>query len=135
MRTDLTRGRRLVAGLAAATLVVGFSACAQTDPNAAKSGAGGQVKAGTTDKVVNLDPAAAYDNGSSVVQTQVYPFLMTTPYGSPNVKPDLATSASFTSPTEYTVKLRSGVKWQNGHDLTSSDVKFSFDRQVTIADP
>ncbi len=65
---------------------------------------------------------------------QVFPFLMNTPYGSPEVKPDIATSASFTSPTTYTVKLKSGLKWANGHDLTSSDVKFTFDRQLKIAD-
>jgi peptide/nickel transport system substrate-binding protein len=66
---------------------------------------------------------------------QVFPFLMNTPYGSPDVEPDLAESAEFTSPTQYTVKLRSGLKWANGNDLTSSDVKFTFDRQVKINDP
>jgi len=48
--------------------------------------------------------------------------------------PDLAESASFTSPTEYSVKLKSGLKFANGHDLTSSDVTFTFDRQVEIND-
>ena len=38
------------------------------------------------------------------------------------------------SATEYTVVLKSGLKFANGNDLTSSDVKFSFDRQVAIAD-
>ena len=57
------------------------------------------------------------------------------PYGSPDVQPDIATSASFTSPTEYTVKLKPGLKFANGHDLTSSDVKFTFDRQLKINDP
>ncbi|MFV0372596.1 ABC transporter substrate-binding protein, partial [Microbacterium sp.] len=28
-----------------------------------------------------------------------------------------------------------GLKWANGNDLTSADVKFSFDRNVAIADP
>ena len=30
--------------------------------------------------------------------------------------------------------LKTGLKFANGHDLTSSDVKFSFDRQLKIAD-
>ncbi len=65
---------------------------------------------------------------------QVFPFLLNTPYGSPpDVEPDIAESAEFTSPSEYTVTLKPGLKWANGHDLTSSDVKFSFDRQVAIA--
>lgn len=124
----------MAVGLAALALVAGMSACAQTNPDAGKSAAG-QVKIGTTDKIVSLDPAGSYDNGSFAVQTQVFPFLMSTPYGSPDVKPDLAASASFTSPTEYTVKLKPNLKFENGHALTSSDVKFSFDRQVKIADP
>src|SRR5690606_39670358 len=40
----------------------------------------------------------------------------------------------FTSPTEYTVKLKEGLTFANGNELTSSDVKFSFDRQLAIAD-
>ena len=30
--------------------------------------------------------------------------------------------------------LKPGLKWANGNDLTSSDVKFTFDRQLAIAD-
>src|SRR6478735_8277396 len=90
---------------------------------------------GTTDKVTTLDPAGSYDNGSLAVQTQVFPYLVNTDYNSTEVVPDLAESAEFTSPTEYTVKLPEGLKWANGNDLTSADVKFSFDRNVKIADP
>ncbi len=90
---------------------------------------------GTTDKVTTLDPAGSYDNGSLAVQTQVFPYLVNTDYNSTDVVPDLAESAEFTSDTEYTVKLPAGLKWSNGHDLTSSDVKFSFDRNIKIADP
>ncbi|MGN6219817.1 MAG: ABC transporter substrate-binding protein [Microbacterium sp.] len=90
---------------------------------------------GTTDKVTTLDPAGSYDNGSLAVQTQVFPYLVNTDYNSTDVVPDLAESAEFTSDTEYTVKLPAGLKWSNGHDLTSSDVKFSFDRNLKIADP
>ncbi|BDZ50896.1 hypothetical protein GCM10025867_31370 [Frondihabitans sucicola] len=90
---------------------------------------------GTSDVITSLDPAGSYDNGSSVVNTQVYPFLMNTPYGSPDVKPDIATSAKFTTPTQFTVKLKKGLKFANGHALTSSDVAFSFNRDKTIADP
>jgi peptide/nickel transport system substrate-binding protein len=79
--------------------------------------------------------AGSYDNGSFAVMNQVFPFLMNTPFGSPDVEPDIAESAEFTSPTEYTVTLKSDLKWANGNDLTSSDVKFTFDRQLAIADP
>ena len=90
---------------------------------------------GTTDKVTTLDPAGSYDNGSLAVQTQVFPYLVNTDYNSTDVVPDLAETAEFTSPTEYTVTLPEGLKWANGNDLTSADVKFSFDRNIAIADP
>ncbi|MDW4574257.1 ABC transporter substrate-binding protein [Microbacterium sp. M3] len=90
---------------------------------------------GTTDKVTTLDPAGSYDNGSLAVQTQVFPYLVNTDYNSNEVVPDLAETAEFTSPTQYTVTLPEGLKWANGNDLTSSDVKFSFDRNLAIADP
>ena len=90
---------------------------------------------GTTDKVTTLDPAGSYDNGSLAVQTQVFPYLVNTDFNSNEVVPDLAETAEFTSPTEYTVTLPAGLKWANGNDLTSADVKFSFDRNIAIADP
>ncbi|WP_458111432.1 ABC transporter substrate-binding protein [Arthrobacter sp. R1-13] len=96
---------------------------------------GGTITFGTTDKVVTLDPAGSYDAGSFMVMNQVYPFLMNAKPGTADSTPDIAESAGFTSPTEYTVKLKSDLKFANGHALTSSDVKFSFDRVVKIADP
>src|SRR6478609_1427362 len=139
--TSLAPHRRVIAataGLAAVALVL--TACGSNDDDGgdggstADSGASGSLVVGTTDKVTTLDPAGSYDNGSFAVQNQVFPFLLNTPYGSPDVEPDIAESAEFTAPTEYTVKLKPGLKFANGHDLTASDVKFTFDRQVKIAD-
>jgi peptide/nickel transport system substrate-binding protein len=134
--------RRLLAtttGLAAAALVLAGCSGDNGSSNGASTGGGGGSKTpltiGTTDKITSIDPAGSYDNGSFAVMNQVYAFLLDTPYGSPDVQPELAESASFTSPTEYTVKLKPGLKFANGHDLTSSDVKFTFDRQVKINDP
>ncbi|MFT3797855.1 ABC transporter substrate-binding protein [Microbacterium sp.] len=93
------------------------------------------IMVGTTDKITSIDPAGSYDNGSFAVMNQVYPFLLNSVYGTADVTPDIAATAEFTSPTEYTVTLKPDLKFANGHDLTSSDVKFSFDRQVAINDP
>ncbi|QAY63900.1 peptide ABC transporter substrate-binding protein [Xylanimonas allomyrinae] len=127
--------RRLVAagaGAAAAALILAACGGAKDD-GAGGAADGGSLTIGTTDKITSLDPAGSYDNGSFAVMNQVYPFLLNTPYGSPDVEPDIAASAEFTSPTEYTVTLKPGLTFANGHDLTSSDVKFTFDRQVAIA--
>ncbi|MFJ4297549.1 ABC transporter substrate-binding protein [Curtobacterium sp. NPDC089689] len=121
------RGIALGAGAAATALVL--TGCASgsvssTDLNG--------MTIGTTDKITSLDPAGSYDNGSFAVQNQVFPFLMNTPVGSPDVEPDIATKGEFTNDTTYTVTLKKGLKFANGHDLTSSDVKFSFDRERKI---
>jgi peptide/nickel transport system substrate-binding protein len=131
-------GRRTLAataGIAAAALVL--SACGGSGDSGgggSSSGGGGTLTIGTSDKITTIDPAGSYDNGSFAVMNQVYPFLLNTPLGSPDVKPDIAESAEFTSPTEYTVKLKDGLTFANGNPLTSSDVTFTFDRMVKIND-
>ncbi|WP_343318055.1 ABC transporter substrate-binding protein [Arthrobacter sp. TMP15] len=119
--------------------VLAMTACtgpAANDGGSESGGAstGAPVVVGTTDKTTFLDPAASYDNGSFMVMNQIYPFVLNSAAGSADPKPDLAESASFTSPTEYTVKLKTGLKWANGSELDSKDVKFSFDRQLKIND-
>ena len=129
--------RRLLAGTAgAAAVALALTACGGGGNDDSGDGGGGSESLiiGTTDKVTSLDPAGAYDNGSLAVMLQVFPFLMNNPQGSSEVEPDLAESAEFTSPKEFTVTLKPGLKWANGNDLTSSDVKFTFDRQLKIAD-
>jgi peptide/nickel transport system substrate-binding protein len=136
--TAVPHGRRrgivTGAGLVATALVL--AACGGSGDDSSDGGgdggSGGALLIGTTDKITTIDPAGSYDNGSFAVMNQIYPFLMNTPYGSPDVEPDIAESAEFTSPTEYTVTLKEGLTFANGNDLTSSDVKFSFDRQLTI---
>lgn len=132
-----TRGRLglAVGALGVASLVLAGCASGGGDNGGGGDAKGGDIIVGTTDKVTTLDPAGSYDNGSLAVQTQVFPYLVNTDYNSTEVVPDLAETAEFTSPTEYTVTLPKGLKWANGNDLTSSDVKFSFDRNIKIADP
>ena len=133
---SVSKKARVRLGLVAATAATGLvlAGC-----GGGGGGGGGDednvILVGTTDKVTTLDPAGSYDNGSLAVQTQVFPYLVGTDYNSTDVVPDLAETAEFTSPTEYTVTLPAGLKWANGNDLTSSDVKFSFDRNIAIADP
>jgi peptide/nickel transport system substrate-binding protein len=136
MTSASTNGKRVLAAAAAfAAAALVLSGCSTGGSTGGSTATGGPLTIGTTDKITTLDPAGSYDNGSFAVQTQVFPFLMNAPYGTADVEPDIATKAEFTAPTEYTVTLKPGLKWENGHALTSSDVKFSFDRQLKIADP
>lgn len=129
--------RRAFVGLSVAA-VIAASGCAKTanTGNTKSSGGSGSLTTGTTDKIFSLDPAGSYDNGSFFVMNQVYGFLLNTTPGATDTtpQPDLAASASFTDPKTYTVKLKEGLKFVNGHDLTSEDVKFTFDRMLKIND-
>src|ERR1700712_331325 len=135
MRSATNHGKRVLAviGVGAAVALV-LAGCAGgkggTSSSVAKS-----LIVGTTDVVTFLDPAGSYDNGSLAVQTQVFPYLFDSPVGSSTPTPDMAQSGKFTTPTTFTVKLKKGLTFANGHKRTSSDVKFSFDRQTKIADP
>ncbi|MFC9442068.1 MULTISPECIES: ABC transporter substrate-binding protein [Brevibacterium] len=122
------------AALAAAGALL-LSACSTSTTGSDAGGDGSALTVGTTDKVVALDPAGAYDNGSSLVEQQIYPFILAYKPGTAELNPSIAESADFTEPTKYEVKLKDGLKYANGNDLTSSDVKFSFDRQLKIQDP
>ena len=124
----MPRRRGLAATAGIATMALALAACGSSD----KGSEGASLTIGTTDKITTIDPAGSYDNGSFAVMNQVFPFLLNTPYGSPDPQPDIAKSAEFTGPTEYTVILKDGLKFANGHDLTASDVKFTFDRQLAI---
>lgn len=132
----IRRGRTALALAALAGTAVMLAACSSGDSGESSGGGeGGDLIVGTTDKITLIDPAGSYDNGSFAVMNQVYPFLFNSQYGTADVTPDIAESGEFTSPTEFTVKLKDGLTFANGHELTSSDVKFSFDRQLKIADP
>ncbi|WP_432994388.1 ABC transporter substrate-binding protein [Dactylosporangium sp. CA-233914] len=124
-----------VAGVAALAALLTLAACTTDTSGADPSAAGGKsITIGTTDQVSSIDPAGSWDAGSGTVETEVYATLLSAPNGATDAKPDLAASIALSAPTKYTVRLKPGLKFANGHDLTASDVKFSFDRQLRIAD-
>jgi peptide/nickel transport system substrate-binding protein len=129
--SKIRRSLSVVAGTAAFTLVL--AGCAAGGGSDSGGGGDDALLIGTTDKVTFLDPAASYDNGSFTVMNQVYPFLLNSTPGTADVVPDIAESAEYTAPNDYTVVLKEGLTFANGNELTSSDVKFSFDRQKAIA--
>ena len=124
-------------GVAAA---LALSACGRTaDTTNPTSGAANAasttpIVVGTTDKLTTLDPAGSYDHGSLMVEIQVYSFVYGFAPGAKTPSPDAAESCSFIEPKVFQCKMRSGLKFANGHDLTASDVKFTFDRVMAIND-
>ncbi len=133
-----TRTRRRVAGpLAVAVTGSAFlAACGSASPatfTGSKNGSGATLIVGTTDKVYSLDPAGAFDAGSGAITTEIYATLLDHPAGRNVLRPSLAASSGFASPTEYRVVLKPGLRFANGDSLTATDVAFSFQRQLKIA--
>jgi peptide/nickel transport system substrate-binding protein len=128
--------RRGTALIAVATLAAtALAACGSGKSSSSGDDAGSGLVVGTTDKVVSIDPAGSYDNGSLNVQTQVYQYLLNFPAGSTEPTPDAASACDFATPTTYVCTMKPGLKFANGNDLTASDVAFSFERIVAINDP
>ena len=90
--TITKRAIGVLAGSAAFALVL---AGCQTGggEDGSDTGGDGAILVGTTEQVTSLDPACSYDNGSFLVMNQVFPFLLNSPLGSPDVEPDIAESA------------------------------------------
>jgi peptide/nickel transport system substrate-binding protein len=141
----LMKTRQVVAVAAAATLMAGMTACGSSGGNKSSksSGQGPGLSAikgdpyivGTTDTVTALDPADSYDFGSSFLQYGLYQTLLTIPAGGKTPVGDAAKSCKYSDPKTLTCTLQSGLKFSNGDKLTSSDVKFSLQRNLKIKDP
>lgn len=89
---------------------------------------------GTTDTITSIDPAGAYDIGSWNLQYQMFQQLMAVPPNGDEPEPDAADCA-YDDPRTITCQLADGLTFANGNALTSSDVAYSFERNIAINDP
>ena len=81
-----------------------------------------------------LDPAGTLYIGDQMLMHQLYPMLVNSQPGSAELQPDITVSAEYVDATTYRVVLKPDLTFANGNQLTSSDVVFSLQRQVAIAD-
>ncbi|MGW5652419.1 ABC transporter substrate-binding protein [Streptomyces humi] len=88
----------------------------------------------TKDAPAPLDPAYSYDVGGWNILRQTVQTLMSQPKGEGDPVPDAAESCSFTDSgsERYACKLREGLKFSDGNDLTAADVKWSIERALRI---
>jgi peptide/nickel transport system substrate-binding protein len=150
----MRRRHQLFAAVAVvATLSVTAAACSSSKPKSSatggstptaastggstggNSGTGKKIVLGTTDKVISLDPAGAYDMGSWTLQWNIYQSLLKIKPGTSDVVPDAAANCSWGDNTTYTCKLNPGLVFSNGDALDANAVKFSIDRVIKINDP
>jgi peptide/nickel transport system substrate-binding protein/oligopeptide transport system substrate-binding protein len=103
----------------------------QPDPNAKP---GGNIIVTYKDDVATLDPAIGYDWQNWSMIKSVFDGLMDYVPGTTELRPGLAESYEISEDgTTFTFKLRKGVKFHNGREMTAEDVKYSLDRVTTPA--
>src|SRR4051812_41746373 len=90
---------------------------------------GGEMTVAFKDDMATLDPAIGYDWQNWSIIKSLYSRLMDYEPGTTNLRPDLAESFDVSADgLTYTFKLRKGVKFHNGRELTADDVVYSLDR-------
>lgn len=84
----------------------------------------------TIGDVETLDPASAYDTASGTQLQAIYePLLWYDGASTSQFVPVLATEWNVSADGKtYRFKIRTGVKFHNGNDLTPEDVEYSFER-------
>ena len=133
-------GSRLRAGLAALTVAVLALAAGCTNDNpepgpSQSSPTSRPLMVLSPDPIRQADPAAVTDPASVVLSLNVFQRLMTTEPGQWALKPDAAKDCAWTAPTVMTCTLNQNLRFHNGHELTSSDVKFSIQRALRLDVP
>jgi ABC-type transport system substrate-binding protein len=121
--------KRLLAGSALALVLASGGAVGAQE--AIKQG--GQMIVTYKDDISTLDPAIGYDWQNWSIIKSLFDGLMDYKPGTMDLVPDLAESYEISPDGQtYTFKVRSGVKFHNGRELTAEDIKYSIDR---VLDP
>jgi peptide/nickel transport system substrate-binding protein len=108
-------------------------------PAASSTGGKVQLKIGWMSEPDNLNWCIGYEDASYEIWSLNYDFLFNTyPDGShgPELaleRPTVENGGISANGKVYTIKIRSGVKWQDGQPLTASDVAFTYNFVVQKA--
>lgn len=134
----MKRTRGILAATSIGVLMASMAACGSDSGDSGGSGSGTSGEPwtlGTTETITAMDPAGSYDFGSWNMQYAIMQRLMVVPAGESEPVGDAAESCDYEDASTVTCTLRSGLTFSNGNELTSSDVKFSLERNINIADP
>ncbi|MES2845040.1 MAG: ABC transporter substrate-binding protein [Pseudomonadota bacterium] len=96
--------------------------------------AGGSITITYKDDVATLDPAIGYDWQNWSMIKSLFDGLMDYVPGTTDLRTGLAESYEISEDgMTFTFKLRPGVKFHNGREMTAEDVKYSLDRVTNPA--
>jgi peptide/nickel transport system substrate-binding protein/oligopeptide transport system substrate-binding protein len=120
--------KRLLASVSIAAMMIAAT------PAFADMKQGGEMTVTFKDDLITLDPAIGYDWKNWSVIKSVFDGLMDYKPGTTELVPDLAESYDVSDDgLTYTFKLRHGVKFHNGREMTAADVKYSLERTCNPA--
>lgn len=121
--------RSALQGSLAAVAILASSVAAH-----AKTPADTLVMAYVIDDMISLDPAEIYEFTASEYMSNTYDRLVVIDPANPSqLKLQLAESWSVSDDGKvFTFKLRPGVKFHSGNELTAEDVEFSMERFVSL---
>ena len=120
--------KRLLASVSIAAMMIAAA------PAFADMKQGGEMTVTFKDDLITLDPAIGYDWKNWSVIKSVFDGLMDYKPGTTELVPDLAESFEVSDDgLTYTFKLRQGVKFHNGREMTAADVKYSLERTCNPA--
>ena len=125
-----------LAALTTVAVLFGASGCVTTAPMiptpSTASATPHDFTVATTERPKALDPAAATDSMSTTMVSALFQRLLTLDEGKTALHPDAASECIYVSPVQYRCTLKPNLKFNNGHALTSSDVKFSIARALRL---
>ncbi len=87
------------------------------------------IRVGFTLDALTLDPGNHRKRETETIIRNMYDGLLTRD-SKMNVVPELAASWKQVDVTTYEFKLRQGIKFHNGDEMTAEDVKFTMDRMI-----
>src|SRR5262245_47646197 len=121
--------RSAIQGSLAAVALMASSVMAE-----AKTPADTLVMAYIIDDIISLDPAEIYEFSSSEYMANTYDRLIVIDPANPSqLKLQLAESWSVSDDGKtFTFKLKPGLKFHSGNDITAEDVEFSMERFVLL---
>ncbi|BBD37141.1 peptide ABC transporter substrate-binding protein [Aminobacter sp. Y103A] len=124
--------RQLLTSTVAASallLALGLASATAQETLDPKAKQGGAVTITYKDDVATLDPAIGYDWQNWSMIKSLFDGLMDYEPGTTTLRPELAESYEISPDGKtFTFKLRKGVKFHNGREMTADDVKYSLDR-------
>lgn len=138
---------RILATVLAMTSILALVACGGTNnggsSNSGNSDAGSGDGAATSYKdtliwaqgadVTSLDPHQGKETPAVEVTCQIFDTLVVVNPETNEIEPQIAESWEQVDELTYVFKIRQGIKFHDGSDLTAEDVKFSLDRAINTA--